>query len=95
MNTNQLNNMVYVITIVPSFGLLLSLNFINSAFSIAVPLIPINTGSSDLDNNIPNFFSCIHHAVHSNQHISDISPYFKHEPTKNEVIDCYNNTINN
>jgi hypothetical protein len=95
MTRNQFSNMVYVMTIVPSFGLLISLNFVNSAFSIAVPLIPIDTGSSDLDNSIPNFFSCIHHAVHLNQDVSDISAYFKHEPTKNEVIDCFDNTINN
>ncbi len=95
MTINQFSNIVYVIAIITSLGLLLSFNFVNSAFSIAVPLIPINTGSSDLDSSIPHFFSCIHHAVHSNQDISDISPYFKHEPTKNEVIDCYHNTINN
>ncbi len=95
MTIKQFIKMVYVIPIVITFGLLISLNFVNSAFSIAVPLIPINTGNSNLDNSIPDFFSCIHHAIHFNQDISDISPYFKHEPTKNEVIDCYYNTINN
>ena len=94
MTINQFSNIVYGIAIVPSFGLLLSLSFVNIAFSIAVPLIPIDTGSQDLDQNIPKFFSCIHHAVHSNQEVSDISAYFKHEPTKNEVIDCFDNTIN-
>jgi hypothetical protein len=95
MTINKFGNMVYVITIVTSLGLLLSFNFVNSAFSIAVPLIEIHTGSSALDNSMPHFFSCIHHAVHSNEDRSDISAYFKHEPTKNEVIDCYDKTIEN
>jgi hypothetical protein len=95
MAINKFSNLVYVITIVTSFGLLLSFNFVNSAFSRAVPLTKLDTGSSALDDSIPHFFSCIHHAVHSNEHKSDISAYFKHEPTKNEVISCYHKTIEN
>ena len=72
---------------------LYTINFINSAFSKAVPLIHLQPRSLDVDKNIHNFFSCIHHAVHSNQGMSDISVYFKYEPTKNEGIYCYNNII--
>jgi hypothetical protein len=87
--------MIYIITIVTSFGLLLSFNFINSAFSKAVPLVNIHTGSSASDDRILHFFSCVHKAVHSNQDKSGISFYFTHEPTKNEVISCYHNTVKN
>jgi hypothetical protein len=74
---------------------LYTINFINSAFSKAVPLIHLQTGSLDVDKNIHNFFSCIHHAVHLNQDMSNISIYFKYEPTKNEGRYYYNNMINN
>ncbi|HEY0579163.1 MAG TPA: hypothetical protein VGC75_00510, partial [Candidatus Nitrosocosmicus sp.] len=40
-----------------------------------------------------SFFSCVGKATKSNQHVSGISSYFKHEPTRNEVIDCYNSNI--
>jgi hypothetical protein len=86
--------MLYIITIVTSFGLLLSFSYVHSAFSKAVPLVKIHTGSSASDSSISHFFSCVHHAVHSNEGKSGISAYFKHEPTKNEVIDCFDKTIN-
>lgn len=85
--------MVYIITIVTSFGSLLSFHFVNNAFSQAVPLIPINTGDSALDKNLHSFYSCVGKAIKSNQHVSGISSYFTHEPTRNEVTDCYNNNI--
>ena len=85
--------MVYIITIITSFGSLLSFHFVNNAFSQAVPLIPINTGDSVLDKNLHSFYSCVGKAIKSNQHVAGISSYFKHEPTRNEVIDCYNSNI--
>jgi hypothetical protein len=85
--------MVYIITIITSFGSLLSFHFVNNAFSQAVPLIPINTGDSVLDKNLHSFYSCVGKAIRSNQNVDGISSYFKHEPTRNEVIDCYNSNI--
>src|SRR6476469_3243279 len=93
MTINKISNMVYIITIVTSFGSLLSFHFVNNAFAQAVPLIPINTGHSALDKNLHSFFNRVGKAIKSNQHKSGISSYFTHEPTKNEVIDCYNSNI--
>jgi hypothetical protein len=93
MAINKFGNMLYIITIVTSFGLLLSFSYVNSAFSKAVPLVKVHTGSSAVDSSIPHFFSCIHHAVHSNEGKSGISSYFKHEPTKNEVISCFHKNV--
>jgi hypothetical protein len=93
MTINKISNMVYIITIITSFGSLLSFHFVNSAFSQAVPLIPINTGDPVLDKNLHSFYSCVGKAIKSNQNVDGISSYFKHEPTRNEVIDCYNSKI--
>ena len=93
MTINKISNMVYIIAIVTSFGSLLSFHFVNNAFSQAVPLIPINTGDSALDKNLHSFYRCVGKAIKSNQHVSGISSYFKHEPTRNEVTDCYNSSI--
>ena len=40
-------------------AILFQVGFANFALAIAEPLIPINTGNANLDNNIPKFFSCI------------------------------------
>jgi hypothetical protein len=61
------------------------------ALAIAEPLIRINTGNVNLDNNIPEFFSCVKKAVKQNVDVQD--SYFKHEPTKDEVIKCYYDVI--
>ncbi len=93
MTMNKFNNMVYILTIVTSFGSLLSFNFVNSAFSVAVPLITINTGDPVLDKDLHSFYSCVGKAIKINQQDSTVSTYFKHEPTKNQVIECYNSHI--
>ena len=95
MPIRKYNNIVYLVTIVTSFGLLSSFNIVSNAFSEAVPLMDIHTGSSSTDQSILHFFSCIHKAIHSNQHKSGLSFYFTHEPTKNEVIDCYHHAVKN
>jgi hypothetical protein len=63
-------------------------------FGEAVPLIPINTGNSNLNNGLPLFYDCIEEAVdHS---LSSTEPnYFKKEPTRAEVRGCYADTIGN
>ena len=72
-------------------AILFQTGFANLALAIAEPLLPINTGNTNLDNNIPKFFSCIKNAVKQNVNVQD--SYFKHEPTKDEVIKCYHDVI--
>lgn len=51
-------------------------------------LLKINTDNSTLKHELPKFYHCISSAVwHSKSEQSD--PYFKTEPTKNEVLKCY------
>jgi hypothetical protein len=62
-----------------------SINFISAK---AVSLIPIKSDNVTLDRGLPKFYNCIEQAVkHSVNTQKD--PYFKAEPTKNEVIKCY------
>src|SRR5918911_3022576 len=72
-------------------AILFQTGFANLALAIAEPLTLINTGNANLDNNIPKFFSCIKKAVKQNVDVQD--SYFKHEPTKDEVIKCYHDVI--
>ncbi len=92
MTINKVKNMIYIITIVTSFGLLISSTVINSAFSEKVVVPKPQTGNIKLDSNISHFFSCINSAVKSNQN-THVASYFKHEPTRNEMIACYHKTI--
>jgi hypothetical protein len=63
-------------------------------FGEAVPLIPINTGNSNLNNKLPLFYDCIEEAVDNS--LSSTEPnYFKEEPTRAEVRGCYEDTIGN
>jgi hypothetical protein len=80
-----------IATAVSITAVLFQIGFGNLALAIAEPLLPINTGSANLDNNIPKFFSCIKKAVKQNVNVQD--SYFKHEPTKDEVIKCYHDVI--
>jgi hypothetical protein len=65
---------------------------IGIAFGEAVPLIPINTGNSNLNNALPLFYDCIEEAVDNS--LSSTEPnYFKKEPTRSEVRGCYEVTI--
>ena len=62
------------------------------AFGEAVPLIPINTGNSYLNTELPLFYDCIEDAVDNS--LSSTEPnYFKKEPTRAEVRGCYEDTI--
>lgn len=65
---------------------------IHSGFAGAVPLIKIHSGNKTLDHRLPKFYSCIDKTVkHSIKEQKD--PYFKTEPTKDEVIECYHDVI--
>lgn len=63
-------------------------------FGEAVPLIPINTGNSNLNSELPLFYDCIEDAVDNS--LSSTEPnYFKKEPTRAEVRGCFEDTIGN
>ena len=82
---------VPVATVLSITSILFQTGFANLALAIAEPLLPINTGNTNLNDNIPKFFSCIKKAVKQNVNVQD--SYFKHEPTKDEVIRCYHDVI--
>ncbi len=95
MSITRANKMMVIMTIVSSFGLLLSSNVVNSAFSAAVPVPNPNTGDKQLDKSIPKFFSCLKSAIKENQHVDGIKAYFLHEPTVNEMHECFQKNIEN
>jgi hypothetical protein len=54
----------------------------------AVPLIPIQSGNATLDQGLPVFYDCLEEVVdESFSEQEDI--YFKEEPRKSEVVECY------
>ncbi len=61
----------------------------NIALGQAVPLIPLSSGNLTLDKGIPLFYKCIQKEVKGSANINE-DPYFKSEPTKEEVFKCYN-----
>jgi hypothetical protein len=87
----MLRTTIPIATALSITAILSQMGFVNLALAIAEPLLPINTGNTNLDNNIPKFFSCIKKAVKQNVDVQD--SYFKHEPTKDEVIKCYHDII--
>ena len=95
MSITRSHKMMVIMTIVSSFGLLLSSNVVNSAFSQAVSVPDPNTGDKQLDKSIPKFFSCIKSAVKGNKDVDGIKSYFFDEPTVNEMHDCFQKTIEN
>src|ERR671933_1755346 len=87
----MLRTILPIATALSITAVLFQLGLVNLALAIAEPLLPINTGNTNLDNNIPKFFSCVKKAVKQNVNVQD--SYFKHEPTKDEVIKCYHDVI--
>jgi hypothetical protein len=70
------------------FSIPLKVTFINVAMAQAVPLIPLTSGNVTLDTGIPKFYKCIEKEVKGSKAVND-DPYFKSEPTKDEVFKCY------
>ena len=62
---------------------------VNISYGQAVPLIPIQTGNSTLDKGLPIFYDCIDEKIDNSKGV-EADNYFEKEPTKNEVITCYN-----
>jgi hypothetical protein len=54
----------------------------------AVPLIPIQSGNATLDKGLPVFYDCLEEVVDESFSEQEDS-YFKEEPRKSEVIECY------
>src|SRR5215212_8792500 len=83
----------FSILIVVSIALASNVN-VDKSFAERVPLLPINSTDSQLNEDMAKFYSCIEDAVENSQ--SDEEPhYFKDEPTKTEVALCYNEEVAN
>jgi hypothetical protein len=64
-------------------------NFDNfHAFAQAVPLIPIQSGNATLDRGLPVFYDCLETVVDETSSEQEAN-YFKKEPRKSEVVECY------
>jgi hypothetical protein len=70
------------------FSISIRVPVFNVAMGQAVPLIPLSSGNVTLDNGIPKFYKCIQKEIKSSLNAND-DPYFKSEPTKEEVFKCY------
>ena len=79
-------------TIVVAFYV--SFNGLHDAMGQAVPLIPLTSGYVTLDSGIPKFYACIETEVEHSKNVND-DPYFKKEPTKDEVFRCYESIFMN
>ena len=89
----QVTGILSVLMVIGAFALSQTAK-VGIVFGEAVPLIPINTGNSNLNNELPLFYDCIEEAVDNS--LSSTEPnYFKEEPTRAEVRACYEDTIGN
>ena len=60
----------------------------------AVPLIPIQSGNATLDQGLPVFYDCLEEVVDESFSEQEDN-YFKEEPRKSEVVECYYNVFVN
>jgi hypothetical protein len=93
----------YLFTIIILYSSILWLSQLNfgklHTFAQEVPLIPIQSGNATLDQGLPIFYDCLDDIV-DERFSEQEDNYFKHEPRKSEVVECYtevfvNNTNNN
>jgi len=83
-------------SVITMIGLTMLCHFMvfNKVFGDAVPLLRIHSDNKTLDRGLPHFYDCIDNAIdHSVKKQKD--PYFKSEPTLNEVLKCYYKTFVN
>ena len=59
-----------------------------------MPLLKIRSDNKTLDRGLPRFYDCIDNAVDDSVK-KQKDPYFKSEPTLNEVLKCYYETFVN
>ena len=87
----------YLFTIIILYSSLLWLSQLNfgkfHTFAQEVPLIPIQSGNATLDQGLPIFYDCLDNIVDESFSEQEDN-YFKHEPRKSEVVECYNEAIN-
>lgn len=79
--------------IITAFNAILQSDPTDLVYSQAVDLIPINTGNVTLDSSLPVFYECIEEAVDASENAPQQAPYFEDEPTKKEVIGCYQEAL--
>jgi hypothetical protein len=87
----MLRNLVTIFslfTIEVAFFISLNSTAFNYAMGQAVPLIPLTSGNVTLNIGIPKFNECIEDEIDASKNVND-DPYFKKEPTKDEVFKCY------
>jgi hypothetical protein len=73
-----------------ALAVIAQIGFVNLA--TAVELIPLNGTNSTLNQALPIFYDCIDKAVEQSVNVKE-DEYFKEEPTKNEVVTCYNKVL--
>ena len=57
-------------------------------------MIPIQSGNATLDQGLPVFYDCLDNVVDESFSEQEDN-YFKHEPRKSEVVECYYETFVN
>ena len=73
-----------------ALAVIAQIGFVNLA--AAVELLPLNGTNSTLNQALPIFYDCIDKAVEQSVNVQE-DAYFKEEPTKNEVVTCYNKVL--
>jgi hypothetical protein len=79
-----------ILAMVIALAVIAQVGFVN--WVLAVELIPLNGTNSTLNQALPIFYDCIDKAVEQSVNIQE-DAYFKDEPTKNEVVTCYNKVL--
>jgi hypothetical protein len=79
-----------ILAMVIALAVIAQVGFVN--WVLAVELIPLNGTNSTLNQALPIFYDCIDKAVEQSVNVQE-DAYFKDEPTKNEVVTCYNKVL--
>ena len=79
-----------ILAMVIALAVIAQVGFVN--WALAVELIPLNGTNSTLNQALPIFYDCIDKAVEQSVNVQE-DAYFKDEPTKNEVVTCYNKVL--
>jgi hypothetical protein len=93
---NTLKATTVIISIIAAtiltFSIVLQIGFTSTAQAATVKMLPINSSNATLVKDLPKFYSCIKKTVKESVN-EQTDPYFKDEPTKNEVVGCYNHVF--
>ena len=77
-----------IVPLAASIVCLSQTGFFDNLTAQAVPLIPIQSGNATLDQGLPVFYDCLEEVVDESYSEQEDS-YFKEEPRKSEVVECY------